>query len=141
MERWKSNTVVSLYADLHCLNLVIIPIFFANLLLICLIWSPQCKCQSIYTPRYFIWLLMSFTFILPLKETHTVSYGTALTWTLLLPVWKVFTSTRNQIYGSATLRNTLQSYLVFYSILDLFTRNLFMSKLLFILLHYFIIFG
>ena len=39
----------------------------------------------------------------PLRDT--VSYGTALTWTLLLPVWKAFTSTWNQLYASDTSRN------------------------------------
>ena len=47
----------------------------------------------------------------------TVSYGTALTLTLLSPVWKAFTSTRNQM--TDTSRNPLQSCLVFQSILDL----------------------
>ena len=47
----------------------------------------------------------------------TVSYGTALTLTLLSPVWKALTSTRNQM--TDTSRNPLQSCLVFQSILDL----------------------
>ena len=34
------------------------------------------------------------------------------------PVWKAFTSTRNQMYPSDTFRNPLQSCLVFHSILD-----------------------
>ena len=58
-----------------------------------------------------------------------------------LSVWKAFTSTRNQIYASDTSRNPLQSYLVFHSILDLLLKMSFLSKLLLILLHYFIIFG
>ena len=52
----------------------------------------------------------------------TVSRGTALAWTLLFPVWKAFTSTRNQICASDTSRNPLQSYLVFHSILDLLLK-------------------
>ena len=51
------------------------------------------------------------------------SYGTALTWTLLLPVWKLFTSAWNQIYGSDTSRNPLQSCLVFHSILELLLKT------------------
>ena len=55
-------------------------------------------------------------------KRDTVSYGTALAWTLLLPVWKAFTSTRNQIYASDTSRNPLQSSLVFHLILDLLLK-------------------
>ena len=44
----------------------------------------------------------------------TVSYGTALALTLLSPLWKTFTSTRNQM--TDTSRNPLQSCLVFQSI-------------------------
>ena len=53
----------------------------------------------------------------------TVSYGNALTWTLVLPVWKPFTSTRNQMYASDTSRNPLQSCLEFHSILDLLLKT------------------
>ena len=42
--------------------------------------------------------------------------------TIVFPVWKAFTSTRNQIYASDTSRNPLQSYLVFHSILDLLLK-------------------
>ena len=52
--------------------------------------------------------------------SHLHTFGTALTWTLLLPVWKAFASTRNQMYASDTSRNPFQSCLVFHSILDLF---------------------
>ena len=52
----------------------------------------------------------------------TVSYGTALTWTILLPVWKASTSTRNQIYALDTSKNPLQSCLVLHSILDLLLK-------------------
>ena len=52
--------------------------------------------------------------------SHLHTFGTALTWTLLLPVWKAFTSTRNQMYASDTSRNPFQSCLVFHLILDLF---------------------
>ena len=52
--------------------------------------------------------------------SHLHTFGTALTWTLLLPAWKAFTSTRNQMYASDTSRNPFQSCLVFHSILDLF---------------------
>ena len=45
-----------------------------------------------------------------------------MTWTLLLPVWKAFTSNRNQIYASDIPRNPLQSYLVFHSNLDLLLK-------------------
>ena len=73
---------------------------------------------------------------------NQVSYGTMLNWTLLLPVWKVFTSTWNQIYASDTSENPLQSCLVCVSFNpQSCTENLFFSKLLLILLHYFIIFG
>ena len=58
----------------------------------------------------------------------TVSYGTALTWTLLLSDWKAFTSTRNQIYASDTPRNQLQSCLVFHSILDLLIKIYFWAN-------------
>ena len=51
----------------------------------------------------------------------TVSYG-ALTWTILLPVWKASTSTRNQIYALDTSKNPLQSCLVLHSILDLLLK-------------------
>ena len=61
--------------------------------------------------------------------------------TLFSPVWIAFTSTRNQIYASDTSRNPLQSYQVFHSILDLLLKISFLSKLLLILLHYFITFG
>ena len=54
--------------------------------------------------------------------------GTALTWTLLLPVWKVFTSTRNQMYALDTSRNPLQSCLVFHSILDLLQKTSFWAN-------------
>ena len=49
--------------------------------------------------------------------------------------------TRNQIYASDTSRNPLQSCLMFHSIRRSFTENLFLSKLLLILLHYLIVFG
>ena len=52
----------------------------------------------------------------------------ALTWTLLLLVWKEFTSTRNQMYASATSRNPLQSCLVFHSILDLLQKTSFWAN-------------
>ena len=38
--------------------------------------------------------------------SHLHTFGTALTWTLLLPLWKAFTSTRNQMYASDTSRNS-----------------------------------
>ena len=50
---------------------------------------------------------------------------TALTWRLLLPVWKTFISTRNQNYASDTSRNPLQSCLVFHSILDILLKIFF----------------
>ena len=53
----------------------------------------------------------------------TVNYGSALTWTLLLPVWKAFTSTQNQIYALDTSRNPLQSCLVFHLILNLLLKT------------------
>ena len=53
----------------------------------------------------------------------TVNCGSALTWTLLLPVWKAFTSTQNQIYALDTSRNPLQSYLVSHSILNLLLKT------------------
>ena len=62
-------------------------------------------------------------------ESDTVSYGAALTWRLLLPVWKGFTSTRNQMYASATSRNPLQTCLVFHSILDLLQKTSFWANL------------
>ena len=58
-------------------------------------------------------------------ERDTVSFGTALIWTPLLPVCKAFTSTRNQMYASDISRNPLQSCLVFYSIVDLLLKPLF----------------
>ena len=64
-----------------------------------------------------------------IKGTHAVSYETALTWTLLLPVWKEFTSTQNQMYASATSRNPLQSCLVYHSILDLLQKTSFWANL------------
>ena len=64
-----------------------------------------------------------------IKGTHAVSYETALTWTLLLPVWKEFTSTQNQMYASATSRNPLQSCLVYHSILDLLQKTSFWGDL------------
>jgi len=39
----------------------------------------------------------------------TVSFGTALTWTVVFSLWKEFTSTWNQMYASSTSRNLLQS--------------------------------
>ena len=57
-----------------------------------------------------------------------ISYGTALTWTLLLPVWKVFTLTQNHIYASDTSRNPLQSCLVFHSIFDLLLKTSFWAN-------------
>ena len=65
---------------------------------------------------------------LPSTYRDRVSYGTALTWTLLLPVWKAFTSTRNQMYASDTSRNPLQSCLVFHSILDLLQKTSFWAN-------------
>ena len=70
-----------------------------------------------------------------------VSDVTDMRSTLFSPVWIAFTSTRNQIYASDTSRNPLQSYQVFHSILDLLLKISFLSKLLLILLHYFITFG
>ena len=61
-------------------------------------------------------------------QRDTVSYGTALTCTLLLSVWKEFTSTRNQMYASATPRNPLQSCLVFHSIIDLLQKTSFWAN-------------
>ena len=61
------------------------------------------------------------------------------TWTLLLPVWKAFTSIRNQLYVSDTSRNLLQFCLVFHSILDLLQKPLSEQTLTQILWHYFII--
>ena len=45
--------------------------------------------------------------------------------TLLLPVWKAFTSTQDQTYVSDTSRNPLQSCLVFHSILNLLQKTSF----------------
>ena len=42
--------------------------------------------------------------------------------TILLPVWKAFTSTLNQIYASDPSRNPLQSYLMFHLIFDLLLK-------------------
>ena len=50
-----------------------------------------------------------------------------------------FCQFENQMYASDIPRNPLQSCLVFHSILDLLLKNLFLSKLLLILLHYSII--
>ena len=58
-----------------------------------------------------------------LVQRDTVSHGNALIWTLVLLVWKAFTSTRNQMYVSDTSRNALQSCLVFHSILDLLLKT------------------
>ena len=72
--------------------------------------------------------------VLPLKnpieppERDTVSFGTALIWTPLLPVCKAFTSTRNQMYASDISRNPLQSCLVFYSIVDLLLKTSFWAN-------------
>ena len=60
--------------------------------------------------------------------SHLHTFGTALTWTLLLPAWKAFTSTRNQMYASDTSRNPLQSCLVFHSILDLLQKTYFLAN-------------
>ena len=57
------------------------------------------------------------------------SCKTALTWRLLLPVWKAFTSTQNQMFASGTSRNLLQSCLVFHLILDLLLRTSFWANL------------
>ena len=58
----------------------------------------------------------------PPFQRDTVSYGATLAWTVLMPVWKAFTSTQNQIYASDTSRNPLQTHLVFHSILDLLLK-------------------
>ena len=42
-------------------------------------------------------------------ERDTVSFTTALTWTLLSQLWEEFTSTWNQSYASSTSQNPLQS--------------------------------
>ena len=73
----------------------------------------------------------AFLFVMQL-ERDTVIYGTALTWTLVLPVWKTFTSTQNQMYGMRRI-HPLQSCLKFLSV----TENLFTSKLVFILQSFF----
>ena len=61
-------------------------------------------------------------------KRDTVSYGTALSWTLLLPVWKPFTSSWNQMYASDTCKNPLQSCLVFHSILDFLQKTSFWAN-------------
>ena len=67
-----------------------------------------------------------------------VTYGTALTRTLVLPVWEAFTSTRNQIYAWDTSASILPC--VSFDFRS-FTENFFLSKLFLILLHCFFIFG
>ena len=62
------------------------------------------------------------------SQRDTVSYGTALTWTLLWSVWKEFTSTRNQMNASAASRDPLQSCLVFHLILDLLQKTYFLAN-------------
>ena len=59
---------------------------------------------------------------------NTVSYGNALTSTLLLPVWQAFTSTRNQLCLSDTSRIPLQPCLVFHSILNLILKTSFWAN-------------
>ena len=79
-------------------------------------------CWAVKTPFTWWW----FSLLLwPLLLRDTDSYGTALTWTLLLPVWKAFTSTQSQMYASDTCRNPLQSCLVFHSILVLLQKTSF----------------
>ena len=60
------------------------------------IWASWCKFVGWYNHWY--------APMTPYKSYYrdTVIYGTALTWTLLLPVWKVFTTTRNQMFASDT---------------------------------------
>ena len=49
-------------------------------------------------------------------------------WPVHLPVWKAFTSTRNQIYPLDTSRNPLQFCPVFHSILDLLMKTSFWAN-------------
>ena len=63
-----------------------------------------------------------------LLEVYGADFVTALTWTLLLPVWKAFSLTQNQIYVSDTSRNPLQSYLVFHLILNLLLKTSFWAN-------------
>ena len=56
------------------------------------------------------------------------SCKTALTWRLLLPVWKAFTSTQTQMFASDTSKNLLQSCLVFHLILDLLLKTSFWAN-------------
>ena len=55
---------------------------------------------------------LSHRFIKQATLRDTVSYRTAMTWTLLLPVWKAFTSTRNQMYKSDRIHLEIQFSLV-----------------------------
>ena len=78
-----------------------------------------------------ICIIMKCTYDLShVNETQSAMgrYGTALTWTLLLSVWKQFTSTQNQMNASATSRSPLQSCLVFRSILDLLQKTSFWAN-------------
>ena len=61
-------------------------------------------------------------------EAYGAAFVTALTGTLLLPVWEAFTSTQNQIYASDTSRNPLQSYLRFHSIFNLLLKTSFWAN-------------
>ena len=56
----------------------------------CTIETLRLKDENNY--EYEIWFILF----------SSVGFGTALTWTLLLPLWKVFTSTQNQRYLSDT---------------------------------------
>ena len=83
------------------------------------------NCSTIKWPRRSAQIIHLATWN---NANFSVSNGTALTWTLLLPVWKEFTSTRNQMHLSDISRNPLQSCLVFHSILDLLQKTSFWTN-------------
>ena len=102
--------------------------FKGNFVNICKTFTTRILKKSLHRWQYiFQWYLLKW--VSTRRERtwvfwrDTVNYGSALTRTLLLPVWKAFTSTQNQIYALDTPRNPLQSCLVFHSILSLLLKT------------------
>ena len=87
----------------------------------------MCHGLSDFGSPILIYIIMKCTYDLS-HVRDTVSYGSALTWTLLLSVWKQFTATQNQMNASATSGNPLQSCLVFHLILDLLQKTSFWAN-------------
>ena len=130
-----SISILALYFFPVCYSLSLIGhqliIILKEILLTCASILKRLLQESKKIPLQMTRHLIFFSDISWLKfplEAYGADFVTALTWTLLLPVWKVFTSTQNQIYSPDASRNPLQSYLRFHLILNLLLKTSFWAN-------------